>query len=93
MTPDLGQGACQAIEDAVVLARHLGAKVDVPASLRAYERERTARTSAMVRESRRLGRVAQWEGRAACALRDAALRWTPAWAVRRNLERTQGWTP
>jgi 2-polyprenyl-6-methoxyphenol hydroxylase-like FAD-dependent oxidoreductase len=93
MTPNLSQGACQAIEDAVVLARSLSADSDVPRALRAYEDARAARTSSIVLESRRVGRLGQFEGRAACLLRDAALRLVPKSVVRRSIERVQGWTP
>jgi len=37
MTPNLGQGACQALEDALVLAKELQANADIPTALRAYE--------------------------------------------------------
>ncbi|GLI69501.1 hypothetical protein VaNZ11_014135, partial [Volvox africanus] len=54
MTPNLGQGGCTALEDAVVLARRLGAlaqaavstppsSTDVANTLRSYEYERTSR--------------------------------------------------
>ena len=43
MTPFTGQGACQAIEDAVVLAECLRAEADVPAALQAYEARRLPR--------------------------------------------------
>ena len=43
MTPFTGQGACQAIEDAVVLADCLRAEPDVPTALRAYEARRLPR--------------------------------------------------
>ena len=36
-TPDLAQGACQALEDAVVLSRTLTTRADVSAALREYE--------------------------------------------------------
>jgi 2-polyprenyl-6-methoxyphenol hydroxylase-like FAD-dependent oxidoreductase len=43
MTPFTGQGACQAIEDAVVLAESLRGEPDVPAALRRYEARRLPR--------------------------------------------------
>ena len=43
-TPNLGQGACQAIEDAVVLGKALRDADDPVAALRAYEDRRRART-------------------------------------------------
>src|ERR671911_355597 len=51
MTPNLGQGACQAIEDALVLARCFDGGDDVPASLRLYEGRRVRRTAGIVRRS------------------------------------------
>ena len=57
MTPDLGQGACQAIEDAVVLAAvlHTEPALDVRAGLEHYTAERLPRTSAIARRSRKAG--------------------------------------
>ncbi|MFN8494803.1 MAG: FAD-dependent monooxygenase [Caldilineaceae bacterium] len=60
MTPNLGQGACQALEDAVVLARCLHNQGDAVAALRAYEAQRIPRTSFIVRQSRRVGAIGQW---------------------------------
>ncbi len=93
MTPNLGQGACQAIEDAVVLARSLAATGDVAAAFRAYEAARMPRTAAIVRESWRVGRAGQLGGRVPCALRDLAMRCTPSWVPRRSFERVHGWEP
>jgi 2-polyprenyl-6-methoxyphenol hydroxylase-like FAD-dependent oxidoreductase len=57
MTPDLGQGACQAIEDAVVLASavdpHDAATVE--AALQLYTDQRLPRTTAIARRSSRAG--------------------------------------
>lgn len=78
MTPDLGQGACQAIEDAVVLARCLKEEGgDVEAALGLYEARRSRRTAYVVRQGRRLARIAQLENPLACRLRDAAFRAIP----------------
>ena len=77
MTPDLGQGACQAIEDAVVLARSLNEEGDIEAALRLYEERRADRVAYVVRQSRRLGRVGQLENPLLRQLRDATLRTIP----------------
>jgi 2-polyprenyl-6-methoxyphenol hydroxylase-like FAD-dependent oxidoreductase len=77
MTPNLGQGGCQAIEDAVVLARALGEHATPEAAFRAYEAARIVRANALVRRSRTLGEVAQWQGVVPRLLRDGALRLTP----------------
>jgi 2-polyprenyl-6-methoxyphenol hydroxylase-like FAD-dependent oxidoreductase len=57
-TPNLAQGACQALEDAVTLAACLG-RSPSPEGLRRYERLRYERTARAVRESWRLGQLLQ----------------------------------
>jgi 2-polyprenyl-6-methoxyphenol hydroxylase-like FAD-dependent oxidoreductase len=73
MTNAMGQGANQAIEDAVVLASCLGAEADPSAALRAYEARRIARTAKVVKLSWNLTRLAQWRRPWACAARDRLL--------------------
>ena len=70
MTINLGQGACQAVEDGVVLANRLSAGRDVEAALRAYEAERIARTAWFVQRSRKIGDIARWQNPLACLLRN-----------------------
>jgi 2-polyprenyl-6-methoxyphenol hydroxylase-like FAD-dependent oxidoreductase len=69
MTPNLGQGACQAIEDGVVLTRCLAANSDPVAALRAYEARRIPRTAPIVRRSRMIGELGQWTNPIACRVR------------------------
>ena len=76
MTPNLGQGAGQALEDAVVLAASLRDAETPEAALAAYEQERIRRTSPIVTRSRQLGRVAHAGGRVA-PVRDALFRLIP----------------
>ncbi|WNZ25668.1 FAD-dependent urate hydroxylase HpxO [Leptolyngbya sp. NK1-12] len=53
-TPDLGQGGCQALEDAFVLANYLlSTDLGVEDALRRYEAERMERTSAVVLKARK----------------------------------------
>ena len=53
-TPDLGQGGCQAMEDAEVLTRYLiTTNLGVADALKRYEAERKDRTSAIVFKARR----------------------------------------
>lgn len=76
-TPNLGQGACMAIEDAVVLARNLVLTPhDAIAGLRAYERERMPRTAFVTNQSWRLGKWFAKESPLMCGIRDAMLRWS-----------------
>lgn len=74
MTFNVGQGACQAVEDAGALARHLGRAGDIPAALRAYEAERIKRTTPIVNLAWQLGSFGRWENRAACRFRELMLR-------------------
>ncbi|WP_327251244.1 FAD-dependent monooxygenase [Streptomyces sp. NBC_01244] len=85
MTPNLGQGGGQAVEDAAVLA-HLLDGADVPAALAAYSAARCARTDALRIRSRRAGRVAALTHPLAAAARDLAVRATPARASRRMMD-------
>jgi 2-polyprenyl-6-methoxyphenol hydroxylase-like FAD-dependent oxidoreductase len=86
MTPDLGQGACQAIEDAVVLAKCLSEESDPAAALRHYEAHRARRVAVIVQRSRRLGRVAQLKNPLLCQLRDVLLKKTPDQVLLRQAE-------
>lgn len=97
MTPNLGQGACSAMEDAVVLARHLRVATagdaatggpatagDVTAALAAYERERIGRTTMLVNHSWQFGIPCRWTHPLAVALRDRLMASMPrAMLVRR----------
>jgi 2-polyprenyl-6-methoxyphenol hydroxylase-like FAD-dependent oxidoreductase len=91
MTPNLGQGACQAIEDAVVLARCLGERGATAESLRSYERLRSDRVAMVVRRSRRVGSIGQVKNPAICWLRDRALAMIPPKAQLRQLEEVVGY--
>ena len=77
-TPNLGQGACQAIEDAVVLAACLRTASDVPAALRSYQVQRLARTTDITNQSWLIGKICQWENPLACWLRNNLSRTTLA---------------
>jgi 2-polyprenyl-6-methoxyphenol hydroxylase-like FAD-dependent oxidoreductase len=73
MTPNLGQGGCQALEDAAVIAR-LAAGAEpgaVPEILAAYTRLRLPRTTDITRRSRRVAAMASWTAPPAVAARDA----------------------
>jgi len=86
MTPNLGQGACQAIEDAAELAGCLRDGGDVVRALRLYEDRRRGRTAEVARRSRLLGRVVQLENPLLCAARNAAARAMPVRLQLRQLE-------
>jgi 2-polyprenyl-6-methoxyphenol hydroxylase-like FAD-dependent oxidoreductase len=98
MTPNLGQGACQALEDAAVISR-LAAGQDpgaVAGLLARYTAARLARTTDVVRWSRRAATMTTWSSPAAVAFRDA-LTWLSGrlapGAVLRSLTPVYGWQP
>ncbi|MBP0450087.1 FAD-dependent monooxygenase [Kitasatospora sp. RG8] len=73
MCPFQGQGACQAIEDAVVLAAGIAPGTDPAASLPAYTAARLSRTTAIAAGSRRIGALVARRSPVAVLLRDTAL--------------------
>ena len=77
MTPNLGQGGCQAIEDAVVLAHCLQDEQDVVAALKLYEAQRVKRANSIGQLAGRIGRVVQWQNPLASGLRNAILQRIP----------------
>lgn len=93
MTPNLGQGAGLALEDACTAVRALRASSDVRAAWRALVKARDARATSLMRRSRLLGLVAQWESDWARSARDLMLRLTPASATARSLGPVVSWRP
>lgn len=85
MLPHAGQGAAQALEDAVVLGRCLAGRADVPAALRRYEELRIPRTTELVRISRRNARAGSIRNKWLCALRDWLLMHGPATMMEKQL--------
>lgn len=83
-TPNLGQGACMAIEDALVLAQCLSRREEMTARLRRYESFRFKRTEFITRESRRAGWIGQMENALAVALRSVWLKTLPAFFVKQR---------
>jgi 2-polyprenyl-6-methoxyphenol hydroxylase-like FAD-dependent oxidoreductase len=98
MTPNLGQGACQALEDAVMLAR-LAASADpdaVAAALARYTAVRVPRTTEVVRWSRRAATMTTWTSPAAVAVRNTVARLTGRFAPRaalRGVAAIYDWSP
>jgi 2-polyprenyl-6-methoxyphenol hydroxylase-like FAD-dependent oxidoreductase len=93
MTPNLGQGACQALEDAATLASVLDEESDVVRALARYDELRRHRAQDIVQRSRRMGAVGQWSWPPAVALRDRLLPLVPASAALRILDPVLTWPP
>jgi len=82
MTPDLGQGACQAIEDGVVVAACLTTASDPEIALANYQSARIHRVRRMVKGSRHLGALATAESLVGSSIRNAAGALMPGWVNR-----------
>jgi 2-polyprenyl-6-methoxyphenol hydroxylase-like FAD-dependent oxidoreductase len=76
-TPNLGQGACMALEDAVMLAHCLSTVRPEQSALREYERLRIPRTRAIVRDSWQTGRILQLDQPALESVRNWFMGSTP----------------
>jgi len=98
MTPNLGQGACQALEDAAVISR-LAAGIEpdaVAGMLAGYTAARLPRTTDVVRWSRRAATMTTWASPPAVAFRNTVIRLTgklAPGAALRSLTRIYGWQP
>ncbi|WP_086850217.1 FAD-dependent monooxygenase, partial [Amycolatopsis kentuckyensis] len=93
MPPFLGQGGCQAIEDAVVLA-HAVSTQDTDTALESYDQQRRPRSQQVVRESVRMGKLGpQLTNPVATTLRTALLKCLPAKATARVGAGITGWAP
>lgn len=101
MTPNLGQGGGQAMEDAAVLTVVLDglARADAPdpvrvdAALARYDALRRPRSQRIARMSRLVGQMGHVRGAAASRLRDRVLRLTPERALVRQIRQVQSWEP
>jgi 2-polyprenyl-6-methoxyphenol hydroxylase-like FAD-dependent oxidoreductase len=87
VTPSLGQGAAQKIEDALTLCVALRSTTEDDDAVKCYERLRAARVRGVHARSQRIGAVGQWSNPIACWVRDAILRVTPTRATMRTIER------
>ena len=73
MVPYGGQGACQAIEDAVAIGNSLRGAEDLPSALREWQAKRLRRTSKLVKLNRSLARITMTNSRPFAAVRDRML--------------------
>jgi 2-polyprenyl-6-methoxyphenol hydroxylase-like FAD-dependent oxidoreductase len=85
MLPHAGQGAAQALEDAVALGRVLQGDGDPQPALRRYERLRAPRTKAIVELARRNARMGSIENPVGCWLRDRVIQLVPKRLILKQL--------
>lgn len=86
MTPNLGQGGSQAIEDAWVLAGALAGEADLPTAFQVYQAKRMPKARRIVRTSFRIGQLSNLGGPLTTALRNTLLRWTPRSVNERQMD-------
>jgi FAD-dependent urate hydroxylase len=94
MTPNLGQGAGQALVDAAALDEALSrvpGSEDPEAGLRRYERRRAAPVAALTLLSRCVGAAGQLESSRLSGLRNRAFHAAPTWLKERQLRAMLGY--
>lgn len=77
MSPNLGQGGCQAIEDAITLATALAHTADIPSGLITYQRTRKTYVEQIARSSYQIGQILTLNTGWQCAIRNWVLAKTP----------------
>jgi len=82
-TPNMGQGACQAIEDAVILADEISNSENIEDAFKKFEARRLKRTHFIVNGSWRLGKLAQSSNPLFTIFRNLSLRLMPG-AMKEN---------
>jgi 2-polyprenyl-6-methoxyphenol hydroxylase-like FAD-dependent oxidoreductase len=87
MTPNLGQGGAQAVEDAFVLAERCGQARSVAEALENYERIRMPKAKWIVKTARSFGQISHWQNPLARWVRDTAIRWTPRSMEQKQLDK------
>ncbi len=101
MTPNLGQGANLALEDAATLTALLATYAtdpqpsadDIHRALQSYQRQRAPRLRAIAKRSRRLGSVGQWSNRVGVKARDGVLAALPDAVISTSTVKVHRWTP
>jgi 2-polyprenyl-6-methoxyphenol hydroxylase-like FAD-dependent oxidoreductase len=86
-TPNLGQGGCMALEDALVLAKCARQEISMPNALRRYESLRYSRTRHIQQRSLMMGHIGQWENRFFTGGRQLVTNLLPARLFEHNLRR------
>ena len=86
-TPNMGQGAGMALEDAATLAQLFKEALDWNTMGQQYETLRLERTRWITRNSWTFGRVGQWQNPLAAGLRNKLMRAAPASASQKPLKK------
>ncbi|MGH1287584.1 FAD-dependent monooxygenase [Bacillus toyonensis] len=79
LTPNLGQGACQAIEDAIILAECISKNAHYRQAFIEYEQKRRARIEIISNTAWKVGKMAQIESKPLAILRNQVMKRIPKW--------------
>jgi len=77
-TPNMGQGACQALEDVAVLSQELKRTSDIRQAFKNFEKRRLKRTKYITDTSRQIGYAAQFTHPGIIAIRNTLMRIVPS---------------
>lgn len=83
-TPNMGQGACQAIESAWALSHLLAAENSIEQAFIKYEKLRKKKAIQVVQNSWRIGKMAHWKAAIPIALRNTMMKMTPTGVIRKQ---------
>lgn len=86
-TPNMGQGACQAIEDAYVIGKLFGQEKSVEAVFTQYEKLRLEKAHYIINTSWTIGKVAHYENSIAIWARNFLVKNTPTNIVEKQLNK------
>lgn len=86
-TPNLGQGACQAIEDVMFLHQEIASGKSIPSAFKSFESRRLEKTKFIINTSRKLGAVGQLENKLLISLRNIAFKLTPEFVTENQFKK------
>jgi len=87
-TPNLGQGACMAMEDALFVAEEINRQPEnIVSAFKSFEQKRVPRAHYIVNTSFRLGKLAQWENPVLAKFRNMLFRLIPDWVNEKQVAR------
>ncbi|MDT0884938.1 FAD-dependent monooxygenase [Staphylococcus pseudintermedius] len=85
-TPNMGQGAGQSMEDAIVLSNVLKKYDTLESALKRYNRLRVKHTRQITKRSRQIGKVAQKANGLSIKMRNRFMRLLPTWVMKRQTQ-------
>lgn len=87
-TPNLGQGACMAMEDALFVAELIDNQSEsIAHAFKLFEQKRVPRVHYIVNTSFRLGKLSQWENPFLTKFRNMLFRLIPDWVNQKQVAR------